>query len=229
MQDPHLIYFADPMCSWCWGFSPVVQQVSECYGTKLPIRLVLGGLRPWTQDALKAEDRAEIRRHWEHVQHASGQAFDFGFFHREHFVYDTEPSSRAIVVVRRRGMSAALRALQRIQKAFYAENQDVTQVDTLSVLVEQLGIPGLNEARFKEEFSSTEAQEETRADFVLAQSAGIRGFPTLIVGMGGDLSYELVTHGFQPAAQVLPVIDAWINRKENTGGSTEAGHACSIN
>jgi hypothetical protein len=21
MDEPHLIYFADPMCSWCYGFS----------------------------------------------------------------------------------------------------------------------------------------------------------------------------------------------------------------
>lgn len=25
----HLIYFADPMCSWCYGFSPVICPVQE--------------------------------------------------------------------------------------------------------------------------------------------------------------------------------------------------------
>jgi len=48
MADPHLIYFADPMCSWCWGFAPVIAQVRERYGEALPVRLVLGGLRPGT-------------------------------------------------------------------------------------------------------------------------------------------------------------------------------------
>ena len=27
MDGPHLIYFSDPMCSWCYGFSPVIEQV----------------------------------------------------------------------------------------------------------------------------------------------------------------------------------------------------------
>ena len=27
MDEPHLIYFADPMCSWCYGFSPVIEDI----------------------------------------------------------------------------------------------------------------------------------------------------------------------------------------------------------
>ena len=45
MRKPHLVYFADPMCSWCWGFSPVIEAISEQFGTSLPIRLIMGGLR----------------------------------------------------------------------------------------------------------------------------------------------------------------------------------------
>ena len=27
MDGPHLIYFSDPMCSWCYGFSPVLDDL----------------------------------------------------------------------------------------------------------------------------------------------------------------------------------------------------------
>ena len=37
--------------------------------------------------------KASIREHWEHVRDASGQPFDFAFFDRPRFVYDTEPPS----------------------------------------------------------------------------------------------------------------------------------------
>jgi len=48
MDGPHLIYFADPMCSWCYGFSPVIDDIRRAYGNALPIRVVMGGLRPGT-------------------------------------------------------------------------------------------------------------------------------------------------------------------------------------
>ena len=41
----HLLYFADPMCSWCYGFAPVIHTLSEHFTDRLPLRLVMGGLR----------------------------------------------------------------------------------------------------------------------------------------------------------------------------------------
>ena len=206
MQGPHLVYFADPMCSWCWGFSPVIDQLVERFGTELPIRLVLGGLRPGTTAPMDARERAEIRQHWEHVHEASGQPFDHRFFERDRFVYDTEPASRAVVVLRRRGMDVALAALQRIQRAFYAGNADVTDVDTLAAIAAGLGV---DEAAFRDEFASVDAMNETRVDFMLAQSAGVRGFPTLVAGSGDGQRYALITHGFQPADRIVAAVERW--------------------
>ncbi len=33
MPHPHLVYVADPMCSWCWGFSPVIDAIRERFGS----------------------------------------------------------------------------------------------------------------------------------------------------------------------------------------------------
>ena len=40
MDGPHLIYFSDPMCSWCYGFSPVIEKIRGAYGNALPIRSI---------------------------------------------------------------------------------------------------------------------------------------------------------------------------------------------
>ena len=29
MDTPHLIYFADPMCSWCYGFGPELRKLLD--------------------------------------------------------------------------------------------------------------------------------------------------------------------------------------------------------
>ncbi|WP_031404473.1 DsbA family protein [Thiomonas sp. FB-Cd] len=221
MKGPHLVYFADPMCSWCWGFSPVIEAISERFGPRLPIRLVLGGLRPWTKEPMTPQERRDVRNHWEHVHEASGQPFEFAFFDRGRFVYDTEPPSRAVVVLRRRGMQTGLAALRRIQRAFYAENHDVTDTDTLAALAAELGI---DDAVFREEFASEAAVNDTRADFTIAQTAGIRGFPTLIAGSGEDEQYALVTNGFQPSARIVPILEHWLG--QTAPSSAETGQAC---
>lgn len=222
MHKPHLVYFADPMCSWCWGFSPVIEAIEARFGPSLPIRLIMGGLRPWTKEPMSAHDRGDVRSHWEHVHEASGRPFDFGFFDRERFIYDTEPPCRALVVLRRRGMATGLAALRRIHRAFYAENRDVTDTDVLAGLAGEFGIDA---ATFRDEFESAPTVEETRGDFAITHSAGIRGFPTLIAGEGDNPEYALITNGFQPGARILPALEQWLG-KEDANSSAGTGQAC---
>ena len=212
MTAPHLVYFADPMCSWCWGFAPVIQTIAARFGDDLPIRLILGGLRPGNTTPMDAAAREEVRSHWQHVHEASGQPFDYAFFDRPHFVYDTEPASRAVVILRRRGMAAGLAALRRLHAAFYAEGQDVTDPGTLAALAAELG---MDAAAFAAEYATEAAARETWTDFATAQQAGIRGFPTLLAGGGQDAPYALVTHGFQPAARIVPALERWLARQQS--------------
>ena len=206
-MQPHLIYVADPMCSWCWGFVPVIGAMRQRFGGGLPIRLVLGGLRPGTTEPLDEPSKRTIREHWEHVREASGQPFDFAFFDRTSFVYDTEPASRAVVVARRGGPDAALSGLEAVQRAFYAENRDVTDTKVLADIA--AAALGLDKDEFLTAFASEEAQRETWTDFAVAQRAGIRGFPTLLAGAAAGEPYGIVTQGFQPAERILAIVEHW--------------------
>ncbi len=174
MPGPHLVYFADPMCSWCWGFSPVIAAIRERFGKSLPIRLVLGGLRPGTTTAMDDAARAAARSHWEHVREASGQPFDFAFFSRETFVYDTEPACRAVVVMRRRGMDEGLAGLRRIHAAFYAENRNVTAAGTLTEIAVELGFDA---TAFRAEFDAEAAVAETSRGLRAHAKRGYRRLP----------------------------------------------------
>ncbi len=206
LGGPHLIYFADPMCAWCWGFSPVIGAIAQHYGAALPIRLILGGLRPYTTEPMDAGTVEQRRSGWQRVAEASGQPFDIRFWDRVGFVYDTEPASRAAAVLRRRSPAMALDALRRLHAAFYAENRDVTQPEVLADIAEEMGV---ERTGFLAELASESARAETRQDFAISQRTGIRGFPSLIAGSGADNQYVMLTNGFQPAARVLEIVAAW--------------------
>ena len=210
MSGPHLIYVADPMCSWCWGFSPVIDAIAQRFGADLPIRLMMGGLRPGTTEPLTESGKRTIREHWDHVNQASGQPFDMRFFDRENFVYDTEPAARAVVVVRRSGMELALAYLRSVHRAFYAENRDVTN---LAVLADLAGPTGLDRAEFTDALRSDEAKQEVWRDFAVAQRSGITGFPTLLAGASQNGEYALVTQGFQRADRLIPPLEQWFDKQ----------------
>jgi len=208
MDGPHLIYFSDPMCSWCYGFSPVIAEIRRTYGRALPIRLVMGGLRPGTETVMTDEAKAEIRGHWEHVREAAGVPFSPDAMSAPDFRYDTDPAARAVVRVRREDPDQALAYLGRVQRAFYAEGQDVTRPEVLADLAIEHGI---DRAAFLDGFEADDLKQETWADYGVSQRAGVRGFPTLVGGPDANGVYGVVTRGFQPGADVLSVLHRWLD------------------
>lgn len=211
MDAPHLIYFADPMCSWCYGFSPVIEDIRRAFGRALPIRVIMGGLRPGTEDPMTDAAKAEVVGHWRHVHEATGLPFDENALAREGFVYDTDPAARAVVVVRRDGEELATDYLARVQRAFYAEGRDVTSGEVLADLAAELGI---DRERFLAQWSSEEAEQETWRDYAISQRAGVTGFPTLVGGPNPDGAYGVVTRGYAAPEPVVAALRNWLQAAE---------------
>jgi putative protein-disulfide isomerase len=211
MDEPHLIYFADPMCSWCYGFSPVIARIRAEFGRSLPIRLIMGGLRPGTDTPMTEAAKVELAGHWAHVTEASGLAFDPSVLDREGFLYDTDPAARAVVRVRRDDPEKAVAYLGALQRAFYAENRDITQAPVLANLAADFGV---DREAFLADFETEDLKQETWRDYATSQRAGVTGFPTLVAGPNADGAYGVVTRGFQPGDQVLGVLHQWMGTAE---------------
>ncbi|TMH35218.1 MAG: DsbA family protein [Betaproteobacteria bacterium] len=192
----NLIYIADPMCSWCYGFGKPMDALLAEPGDAAPLQLalVMGGLRPYTTETLAPSTADEIFGHWRHVHEASGQPFASAphtALHESGFVYDTEPASRATVTVRMLSPRNVWRYFKAVQQAFYAEGRNVTRPELLADLAEQQGLP---RAEFASAFDSDAMRDATRADFAQSQAWGVRGFPTLLAEHEGAL--HVVTRGY---------------------------------
>ncbi len=203
----HLVYFADPMCSWCWGFSPVINGLADHFGSRLPITLIIGGLRPGVTQSMDEKSKAEIRHHWETVQQRTGQPFDYSFFDRPSFVYDTEPADRAIVVMRLLNPVVTLAYLNSVQHAFYAENRDVTDENVLADIAAE---HGLDRERFLKALGTEQASLATRQDFETARDSGVTGFPTLYAG-DTQSGYAMVTTGYRPLDGLPEILEDWLS------------------
>jgi putative protein-disulfide isomerase len=192
----NLIYVGDPMCSWCYGFAAPLDELLADPRDAAPLQLalIMGGLRPFTTEAITPERANELASHWHHVAQASGQPFTEApntALHLPGFVYDTEPASRATVTVRSLWPKLVWRYFKAVQHAFYAEGLNVTEPGVLADVAEALGIA---RGDFANAFASQAMRDATLQDFQQSQAWGIRGFPTLVAEHGDHL--HLVGSGF---------------------------------
>jgi putative protein-disulfide isomerase len=210
MQDapdtPHLLYIADPMCSWCYGFSPIIGRIADHFGSRLPVRIMTGGLRAGNTRAMRPDDKDYIRNAWTRVNASTGRPFDHAFFDREGFIYDTEPACRAVVAGRTLNAGLALGLMGRISSAFYGRNRDTTNAEELISIATTAGY----DARaFADAFVSPDIRNATFRDFLEASEMGVRGFPTLLASPGGP-EYALVTNGYRPLDGMIEALERWL-------------------
>lgn len=201
LDKPILWYFADPMCSWCWGFAPVIKRIKEEFGERINISLNLGGLRPGTTEPMTIELRDEILHHWHEVHRLTKQAFQFEGAMPEGFVYDTEPASRAVLSFDKLKPGDSLAYFSAIQSAFYTQGLNVTQTDILSNLAEGFDV---EPKEFLTLFSSEELRSLTWEHFKRSRQAGVQGFPTLIWQHGKEV--ETLSRGYLPWENVTELI-----------------------
>lgn len=207
MDATTLWYFADPMCSWCWGFSPVMQRLRDVYATRLKIALMLGGLRPGTTDMITSALRDEILHHWHDVHKLTGQTFTFDNALPDGFVYNTEPPCRAVIAFGDLNPQHIFHYFATIQSAFYVDQLDVTQGHILARLANQHDV---SQQEFLRHFHSDAVQNKTLLHFQGTQQAGIRGFPSLVLQQGER--HEFISHGYQSYDSLTEKIDNWLAR-----------------
>lgn len=200
-EDTKLIYFADPMCSWCYGFSPELTKVKAQLGEEVEFEMVMGGLRPYNTQTM-ADLGDFLAEHWQQVAERSGQAFDYAILKDTSFVYDTEPACRAVAIVRELKPASAFDFFKGVQVAFYKNNQSPHLVETYSALLDELDI---DKKAFAEAFESDAWKAKVKEDFQYSATIGVRGFPTLVLQRGKDL--YLISNGYQKAEAILAAIE----------------------
>lgn len=201
-DKPILWYFADPMCSWCWGFSPVISEIKKNYASQLRIALVMGGLQAGETRPISASSREEIFHHWHQVEELAGQAFSFENALPDGFIYNTEPACRAVTTVSAIDATKTFAYFTAIQSAFYTQNKDVTQTDCLLQLAEESRIRG---DKFMVQFLSEKQQEIVNKNFAFTRKAGVQAFPTLILNKSDQL--DIITRGYAKYRNIAAALD----------------------
>ena len=193
-----LIFVIDPMCSWCWGFHPVIETLREKYAKQYTFSLVVGGLRTTGQMVWNEQSKTYLKQNWDAVAKRTGQPFSPKLLNKAMFDYNTYPACKAIITVRELwGDEASFEYLSNIQKAFYAEGIDITSIDVLSSYVT------VEKKKFQEFYTSKRAELLMQHDFSKARSMGANAFPS-VVKIDED-GHMVCLKGYRSLEEILAV------------------------
>ena len=214
-SDPvnkEIVYIGDPMCSWCYGFSPVIQHLNNKHKHEVKMTLVVGGLHVG-DNCITDEKRAEfLRHHWEEISDRSGQPFSYKSLENLGWLYDTEPACRSVVAVRKLEPEKAFPYFATVQSGFYADAKDTNADDIYVEAAEQHGIDG---AEFLKTFHDEATKQETFQDFNWSRSMGVTGYPTVLVRDGED--WAALTFGYQPLEALEGPLEGWVRAGSTSG------------
>lgn len=175
-----IIYVGDPMCTWCWAISEQFRIFRNRH-PEISFSLIMGGIRAGEHSLDLDLFRDGLRKSWNQAAQESGQIYNFAFFERQSFLYDSEPSCRAVITAGKLNPSLGFVYKEKLEHAFYVLNEDITNSQ---VLADKAAETGLDRKEFLDLFLSNELKLLTQKDFDYSDTLDVRGFPSILVKNG---------------------------------------------
>ena len=198
-RDATLIYVADPMCSWCWGFAPVLEEVCAA----LPaagFELVLGGLAPDDDAPMDEATRRYVQGAWDAVEARTGARFNRDFWTRCAPRRSTWPACRAVLVAEELAPGSGGALFRALQRAYYLEARNPSEPDTLRAVFGEV-VAGADLEAFAAALDGEPARAELTRHLRRRDELGAPSFPTLLLAREGGV--HLLARGYAPAPAVL--------------------------
>ena len=174
-----LYYIHDPMCSWCWGFRQVWDQVQDELQDKVHIQYVLGGLAADTDQPMPANIQVSIRSHWQRIQREiPGTEFNYDFWTICQPRRSTYPSCRAVIACKMQQPQLEKELILAIQQAYYLDAKNPSDDDVLLKLADDIG---LNTDTFVRDYKSSTCRNALEKELLLARKLHVSSFPALVL------------------------------------------------
>jgi putative protein-disulfide isomerase len=179
----NLYYFHDPMCSWCWAFRPLWQEIVAGLPDPVSSQRVLGGLAPDTDQVMPADMQAKLKNVWLKIQQTvPGTLFNFEFWEKCTPRRSTYAACRAVIAARQQGPGYEESMILAIQKAYYLQARNPADSSTLIELANEIG---LDTVLFSEALESPAVHAALLKETAFTHELAVNGFPTLVLEKAG--------------------------------------------
>ena len=185
LDDSQLYYLHDPMCSWCWGFSPTWNKVKEALEDKVKVTYLLGGLALDNDEDMTLQTQNYVQSNWRRIEEkVPGTKFNYDFWIKCKPRRSTYPACRAVISARIQNPDCETSMIRAIQKCYYLDAQNPSNEDVLVSLAIELG---LDAEKFQLDLRSEKVNKMLLAEISLAKSLGMSRMPSLSLQTGRGL------------------------------------------
>lgn len=205
-----LTYFFDPLCIWCYGFSPVIEQLHESYSDLLELEVISGGMITGDKAGPIGEVAGFIKTAYRDVERVTGMTFGEQFTDRVlkngETIFNSLTPSQAMSVIKVRKPEMAFLYSTDLQRQIFQEGQAPEDLEWYRPLARKYDIvPKF----FLDLMHSEEIQRSTIMDFMKTQQFGVNGFPTLLLEKNGE--HHVITKGYSRLPDVVRKIEELIS------------------
>jgi len=170
-----LYYVHDPMCSWCWGFAPVLGELLDALPKAVCVQRLLGGLAPDNESPMPEAMKQLLQQTWRQIEETIPTAkFNFGFWQQCQPRRSTYPACRAVIAARQQGQQFDEVMTTAIQEAYYRQARNPSDEDTLVSLAEALK---LDVNQFQMALNSTQTEQQLQQEIRQSRELFIESFP----------------------------------------------------
>lgn len=171
-----LYYVHDPMCSWCYAFKDILNELKKHLSSNIKIVYVAGGLAAHSDEIMPKEMQNMIKNTWEKIEESTGTRFNYDFWQKNEARRSTYLSCEATLLAREENKEIEM--IDAIQEAYYLKAQNPSDASTLIKLAKKIG---MNEEKFEKNLESKELKEKFEKELKLRRSLGVNSFPTMIL------------------------------------------------
>lgn len=176
-----LHYFYDPLCGWCYGFSPVIRQFFENHKDEFIVEVTSGGMVKGQYEKPISDMADFLRGAFKQVENTTGVEFGQGFLDRideGSTILSSVPGSIALSVFKTFNTEKDIYFAADIQKAIYFKGIDPSDMEQYAEIASQYNVD-------TNEFLARAKKDEYRKlaydDFSVTQQYGVKGYPTSVL------------------------------------------------
>ena len=192
-----LIYVHDPMCSWCWGFSPTLAKLMQNIPENIQVVRILGGLAADSDEPMSIDMQEYLQQTWKSIEaRIPGTQFNFNFWQENKPRRSTYPACRAVIAAREQGAEYDDLMTNAIQIAYYTNAKNPSDDSVLANIAQSIG---LDANKFLISLQSESTHKALLDEIDFCRGLGIQGFPSLVV-IKGSQARQIPTdyNNFQP-------------------------------
>ena len=181
-----LYYLHDPMCSWCWGYRPVWDQLQKNLSTSIVVEYVASGLAPDSDAPMPIAQQQMIKNHWRTIEQKLGTRFNHDFWRENTPRRSTYNACRAAIAAHKQACQKPM--IDAIQQAYYLRTLNPSDLSVLIGLAEELSqqkLLGLDLDQFIADINATDTDKELTRQIGLSKKLSQQGFPSLVLEVDG--------------------------------------------